>query len=125
MKDKIVFLPVKEEFMPFPHQIFYAEFHLRFVEITITMFDVDKFRADLVMKGIKATEEIKKYALMLAVGPYTWLFYTDDDYEKSKAHYMHCINGLKEGKTYEFEDILGHQKNKPIRISWQMIRFEW
>lgn len=122
---KLVFIPVKEEYMPFPHQIFYAEFHLRFVEITITMFDVDKFKDAIRHEGRNYTEDIKKYSLMMAIGPYTWLFFTDDNYEKAKGQYMFCINGLKEGKTYEFKDILGHQKNKPIRISWQMIRFEW
>jgi len=123
--NDLIFLPTKEEYKPYPSQEFYCEFRLRFIDFAITMFNVDEFKKLMSGEKFKYTKDIKSYALLLAIGTHTWLFYTDDNYETTKKMYRACIDTLKEGDTWEFKDDFGYQNNKPIRLSWQQIRFEW
>lgn len=120
MKD-LVFLPIKEEYLLLPYQIYYTEFKLGFLQVIISMFDTNKFiSAFKLEKG----EKLKNYLIMLTIGKNSWITYTNDSYNMTETMYKLCVSTLKEGGTWEFHDF-GRQKNKPVQVNWQCIRFEW
>lgn len=120
--NKLLFIPIKEEFRPYKTQEFYCEFRLGIFNFSVVMFNVDEFKKELSDYNLN-THLLKKYCLMMAIKDKTWLFYVSDNYETTKTTYRECIDTLKGGDTYEFHDLFKYVK--PIRINWQGIRFEW
>jgi hypothetical protein len=108
------FLPIKEEFKPYPAQEFYSEFRLDFLTFAITMFDMVEYQK-LYDYKVKTERKIKNYVLMLAFPGRSWLFYTNDNYVAAKTMYRTCIDSLKQGDTWEFTDDLSARPGKPIR----------
>jgi len=126
MSDKIMFIPHKEEFIPQGLIIYLTKFNLGFFEIRLRLLRSEL--AGLTVEGkafLKSKNEslAKNFINIITIGQLGWIWFASDSYEEAEQNYKSVIKKLKLGYDAEFTDVGG--QNKPIKVSWRGIQFNW
>jgi len=118
-----MFLPLQETTYKSQHELYYSRWKLHFLNIEIALIDVDNMPlTEHEREGLLYDD---RYVIMLTIqNVLTWFTAKSNDLEQITIAYKDIVNDLKDGESVEFCD-LGTQGNKPIRLSWRAIEFEW
>lgn len=126
MTNKIMFIPHTEEFIPQGLIIYLTKFNLGFFEIRLRLL-----RSELAgltdMGKVFLREKNASLAMnfinIITIGQLGWIWFASDIYEEAEQNYKSIIKKLKQGDDVEFTDVGG--QNKPIKVSWRGIQFNW
>lgn len=126
MTNKIMFIPHVEEFIPQGLIIYLTKFKLGFFEIRLRLLRselaglTDTGKAFLREKNASLA---RNFINIITIGELGWIWFASDVYEESEQNYKGIIKKLKLGDDVEFTDVGG--QNKPIKVSWRGIQFNW
>ena len=122
----MILVPIKEEYYPFPDQVYFCQFQIGFLNVTFGVIDSTNLKRVIENETKReAPKKIKKYICICTINTSRgWIYNQTDDLNEAKLVHFENINKLKEGEAVELRDV-SSQQNKPIRISWRAIEFDW
>ena len=126
MDEKIMFIPKTEEYIHDGLVTYITVFVLGFFEVSLRMIRSEL--AGITRVGLTALQKTnpdlaKKYINIMTIGKFGWIWFTTDDFIHAEISYRNIVKKLKFGEEVEFIDMGG--QCKPVRISWQGIKFQW
>jgi len=125
--DKLVFVPLTEQYnVDDKERIYRTEFKLGFFYINLHLVTEDVLgvsKEKYAQLKKENPEFIKRYLCVMAIGQYGWVWFASNNLIEAELIYKDAIKRLKYGDSYEFKDIAKQQR--PLKISWRDIVFEW